>query len=116
MRHPEEKMKIGQHWILPSSLSGMTHFRIQDGPITVARFDGERGNYRLAVGQGHSIEGPKTLNNYVWMEVDNWPHWERTLIEGPYIHHVSMIYGHYGDVLLEACKYIPALQAEKLNY
>ena len=116
MRHPEEKIKIGHHWILPSSLSGMTHFRIQDGPITVARFDGERGDYRLAVGQGHSIEGPKTLNNYVWMEVDDWPHWERTLIEGPYIHHVSMIYGHYGDVLLEACKYIPALQAEKLNH
>jgi L-fucose isomerase-like protein len=114
--HPDEKVSIAHHWILPSSLSGMPHFQLKDGPITVARFDGERGEYQLAVGQGHSIEGPKTLNNYVWMEVDDWPHWERTLIEGPFIHHVSMIYGHYGHVLLEACKYIPALQAIKLNH
>ena len=113
--HPDEKIAIGHHWILPSPLSGMVHFRMKDGPITVARFDGERGEYKLAVGQGQTVEGPKTLNNYVWMEVDDWPSWERTIMEGPYIHHVSMMYGHYGEVLMEACKYIPALEAANLN-
>ena len=54
--HPDEKISIAHHWILPSPLSGMPHFQLKDGPITVARFDGERGEYQLAVGQGHTIE------------------------------------------------------------
>ena len=43
------------------------------------------------------------------MEVANWPHWERTLIEGPFMHHAGMIYGHFGAALLEACKYVDGL-------
>ena len=115
MRHPEEGMRLGHHWILPSPLAGMPHFRLQEGPITVARFDGDRGRYQLAVGEGHSTDGPRTLNNYVWMEVDDWPRWERILMEGPFIHHVAMGYAQLGDVLLEACKYIPGLEPVPLN-
>lgn len=112
---PANPVKVGHHWILPSPLSGMTHFRLKQGPITVARFDGDHGDYQLAVGQGQSIDGPYTQNNYVWMEVDNWPHWERTLMEGPFIHHTGMMYGHYGDALVEACKFIPGLQPLRLD-
>jgi L-fucose isomerase-like protein len=115
MCRPGEKVRLGHHWILPSPLSGMTHFRLQDGPITICRFDGDRGEYQLAVGQGKSIDGPRTLNNYVWMEVDNWPHWERTLMEGPFIHHAGMIYGHYADALVEACKFVPGLKPVRLD-
>jgi L-fucose isomerase-like protein len=115
MCHPDERVQLGHHWILPSPLSGMLHFRMQDGPITVARFDGDFGAYRLAVGEGHSIDGPRTLNNYVWMEVDDWPRWERTLIEGPYIHHCAMAYGRYGDALALACKFIPGLEPVRLG-
>ncbi len=110
MMHPDAKVLLGHHWILPSPLIGMTHFRLKDGPITVVRFDGDHGEYRLAIGEGVSIDGPATQNNYVWMEVDNWPKWERTLIEGPFIHHVAMAYGHYGSALLEASKYIPGIE------
>ncbi len=113
---PANPVKVGHHWILPSPLSGMTHFRLKQGPITVARFDGDHGDYKLAVGQGQSIDGPYTQNNYVWMEVDNWPHWERTLMEGPFIHHTGMMYGHYGDALVEACKFIPGLQPLRLDH
>ena len=116
MRDPANPVKVGHHWILPSPLSGMTHFRLKQGPITVARFDGDHGDYQLAVGQGQTIDGPYTQNNYVWMEVDNWPHWERTLMEGPFIHHTGMMYGHYGDALVEACKFIPGLQPLRLDH
>jgi L-fucose isomerase-like protein len=116
MKHPDEQVKIGHHWILPSPLSGMTHFRLQDGPLTVARFDGDFGAYKLAVGEGKSMDGPRTLNNYVWMKVDHWPHWERTLMEGPWIHHCAMAYGHFGDALVEACKYIPGLEPVRLDH
>jgi L-fucose isomerase-like protein len=115
MAHPDEVVKIGHHWILPSPLSGMLHFRMKDGPLTVVRFDGDFGAYKLAIGEGDTIAGPHTLNNYVWLQVDDWPHWERTLIEGPFIHHCAMAYGHYADALVEACKYIPGLEALRLS-
>jgi len=110
MRHPQSRLRLGSHWILPSPLSGMTHFRMKDGPITVARFDGDRGEYNLAVGQGRSTDGPATQNNYVWMRVDDWPRWERTFMEGPFIHHAAMTYGHCGEALVEAAKYVPGLR------
>jgi L-fucose isomerase-like protein len=115
MCHPDEKVRISDHWILPSPLSGMPHFRMKDGSITVARFDGDGGEYSLAIGEGKSIDGPKTLNTYVWMEVDNWPRWERMLMEGPFIHHVGMAYGNYANALAEACKYVEGLKPVRLN-
>ena len=113
--HPDITPRLGAHWILPSPLAGMSHFRLQDGPLTVARFDGDRGEYRLAVGQGETMDGPYTLNNYAWMRVDDWPRWERALIEGPFIHHVAMAYGRLGDALEEACRYIPGLKPVRLD-
>ncbi len=109
MCNPSEKIKIGHHWILPSPVSGMPHFKLHDGDITIIRFDGDRGEYALAIGEGQSMDGPDTLNNYVWMKVANWSQWERKLIEGPFIHHVAMTYGIYQKVFEEACKYIPGL-------
>ena len=110
-----EPATIGTHWILPNMPGGMAHWLLKDGPITVARFDGDRGQYRLAAGSGHSMEGPPTQNTYVWVKVNNWPRWERQLIEGPYIHHTGAIYGRYAPALMEACKYIPGLTPEPLG-
>ena len=115
MCHPDARIALGHHWILPSPLSGMPHFRLREGPITIARFDGDGGRYQLAVGEGRSMQGPHTLNNYVWMEVDDWPRWERLLMEGPFIHHAAMMYAHTGPALLEACKYVPGLEPVALN-
>jgi len=112
--HPDDRIRLGTHWILPSPLAGMPHFRLKDGPLTVTRFDGDGGNYALAVGEGETTDGPATLNNYVWMKVDDWPRWERALIEGPFIHHCAMSYGDVGDALVEACKYIPGLDPIRL--
>jgi L-fucose isomerase-like protein len=85
----------------------MTHFKLKDGSITVARFDGDRGRYQLAVGEGVTIPGPYTQNNYAWMRVNNWPRWERQLMEGPFIHHAAMTYDRCVDALVEAVKYMP---------
>jgi L-fucose isomerase-like protein len=107
--------QLGRHWILPSPVSGMTHFPLKDGPITITRFDGDRGEYKLAIGQGVSMEGPFTQNNYVWMKVDDWPRWERTLMQGPWIHHAAMGYDHCGGVLEEMCRFVPDLKAVRLD-
>ncbi|MGB6219747.1 L-fucose/L-arabinose isomerase family protein [Haloferula sp.] len=110
MKHPDEKVRLGKHWILPGPLSGMTHFRMQDGPITCVRFDGEHGSYAIGIGEGESCDGPSTLNNYAWMRVHDWTHWERTLIEGPFLHHIAMTYTHCGAALKEAARFIPDLK------
>ncbi|AKJ63673.1 L-fucose/L-arabinose isomerase family protein [Kiritimatiella glycovorans] len=115
MKHPDSRVRLGRHWILPGPLSGMTHFRMKDGPITCARFDGDRGRYVLAVGQAESCEGPETQNNYVWARVKNWPRWERTLIEGPFLHHIGMAYGHCGAALREVVKYVPGLELRDMD-
>ncbi|MHB0938450.1 MAG: L-fucose/L-arabinose isomerase family protein [Armatimonadota bacterium] len=115
MAAPGARVEVGHHWILPSPLSGMPHFPLRGGPLTVARFDGDHGEYQLAIGEGESMDGPYTRNNYLWMQVDNWPRWERLLMEGPFIHHTAMAYGRHADALREACKYLPGVEALTLN-
>ena len=89
--------------------------RLKDGPLTVCRFDGDTGDYVLGFGQGRTVPGPATREFYLWMEVDDWPRWERTIMEGPYIHHCSAIYDHCADALEEACKYIPGLRPQRFD-
>ena len=115
LRHEAASASVGTHWILPGIPSGSCHWRMKDGPITVARFDGDRGEYRLAAGEGSTCDGPETQNVYCWLAVKDWPRWERTFIEGPYIHHVACAYGHNASVLGEACRYIDGLTFEPVE-
>ena len=79
------------------------------GLMTIARFDGDNGEYSLLLGNAKGIEGPYTKGTYVWIEVENWKRLEAKIVEGPYIHHVSEIEGSYTKEIKEVCKYIPAL-------
>lgn len=110
-----DKVQILPPWILKGLPPTSLQFKLKDGPLTCCRFDGDTGEYRLGIGQGRTIPGPKTREIYTWMEVPDWASWERKLMEGPYIHHCSCIYDHCGDVLEEACKYIPGLKAERFD-
>ncbi len=91
----------------------MCHWRLKDGDITIVRFDGERGQYKLLAEESVTIPGPFTQNTYVWVELEDWKGFERKLIEGPYIHHTACVYGKYKDVLREACKYIDHLSFDE---
>lgn len=91
---------------------GICEWELQEGDITVARFDGDHGRYQLFIGEAHTTEGPKNVGSYVWIAVQDWKVWEHKLVEGPYIHHVSGIYGKCGEILMEACKYIPGVTAD----
>lgn len=93
----------------PKIIQERPNWEIKGGDITIARFDGDRGNYKLFAGHAQGVDGPKTTGTYIWAMVDNWAKWERKFIEGPYIHHVSGIHGQYATTLKEACKYIPGL-------
>ena len=121
MRHPEDDnteliwhcgpypyslKKVGFH---AKILQERPNWEIKGGDITIARFDGDRGNYKLFGGHAVGIDGPSNTGTYIWAKVDDWLKWEKKFIYGPYIHHVSCIHGKYANVLKEACRYIPGL-------
>ena len=88
---------------------------MEDGEYTIARFQAERGKYYLLGGNFHTTDGPYTFGTYIWAEFENLPKLERKIIEGPYIHHMSEIRGHYADVLREFCRYVPDLEFDDMN-
>jgi L-fucose isomerase-like protein len=115
LRAAGSSVKIDMPWILKNLPTGGIHFKLKDGPLTLCRFAGDGDGYRLGCGEGRTVEGPYTQEFYTWMEVDDWPTWERQLVFGPYIHHCSCCYGHFADVLQEAVRYVPALQFERFG-
>lgn len=88
------------------------HWELKGGDVTVLRFDAIGGHYTLFGGQAVGTQGPKTNGNYIWIETQDWPKWERKLVCGPYIHHVAGIHGKYLPIVEEACKYIEGLSAD----
>lgn len=76
------------------------------GELTLARFDGDNGEYSLLLGNARGIDGPKGMGTYLWIEVENLKRLEAKIVEGPYIHHVVGIHQNVVPVLYEACKYI----------
>lgn len=76
------------------------------GDITLARFDGDNGEYSLLLGNAKGVEGPTCMGTYLWVEVENIKRLEAKVVEGPYIHHCVGIHQNVVPVLYEACKYI----------
>ena len=84
-------------------------FKLRDGVYTIARFQAEKGKYYLLGGKVSTCKGPETFGTYMWVEFKDLPKFERKLIEGPYIHHMSEVYGDYTEELKEFCKYADVL-------
>ena len=60
LREPNSQLKIGVPWTLKGLPPGCPHFKLKDGPLTVCRFAGDSGGYRLGCGEGHTVPGPYT--------------------------------------------------------
>ncbi len=78
----------------------------QHGTLTLARFDGDNGEYSLLLGNAEGIDGPKGMGTYLWVKVANIKRLEAKIVEGPYIHHCVGIHDDVVPVLYEACKYL----------
>lgn len=103
------KPKLNKHFLFEDHSPGTHEGKIRGGDMTIARFDGDHGEYSLFLGKAKGIEGPFTRGSYVWVEVNDWPLWEETLVKGPYIHHSVGIHANVIPTLYEACQYIPGL-------
>lgn len=99
-----EKPTIG--YPLAFDHPGAVAAEAKKGEMTLARFDGDNGEYSLLIGNAKGIEGPYTKGTYVWVEVENLKRLEAKIVEGPYIHHCVGIHEDIVPVLYEACKYM----------
>lgn len=89
-------------------------FQVKKGHYTVARIDQDHGKYSIIAGECDSATGPYTFGTHMWAKFDDLDAWERKLVEGPYIHHVSEISGSYTNEIKEFCKYIPDLKIDEI--
>lgn len=111
----QDKISVKPPWILKSDEPSSLQYQLMDGNLTVCRFDGDDSEYFLGIGEGKTVSGPITRDYYLWMEVNDWPKWERQIIEGPYIHHCACAYDHCAEVLNEACRFISGLTAQRYD-
>lgn len=111
----EEKPVLEKHWLFVDHSPGTHEGEIKGGDMTLVRFDGDHGEYSLFLGKARGIEGPFTRGSYVWVEVNDWPLWEETLVKGPYIHHAVGIHANIVPILYEACQYIPGLAPDPVD-
>jgi L-fucose isomerase-like protein len=89
----------------PQVLGCKGQWEIKGGDITIIRMGSLHGKYTMFADEAKGTDGPKTNGNYVWIETDNWPKWERKFVTSPYIHHVTGIHGKFQSVIHEALKY-----------
>ncbi len=108
----KDKPILGRPFALPGKCAGAVLSEIKGGEMTILRFDGDHGEYKLLAGKAKGIDGPYIMGTYVWIEVEDWLALERKLVEGPYIHHCVGVHGDFVPVVYEACKYIPALEID----
>lgn len=90
-------------------------FQVEEGHYTVARMDQDHGKYFILAGECSSTDGPYTFGTYLWGEFTDLGKWERKLIEGPYIHHMSEIEGSFTAEIKEFCKYVPKLSFDTVE-
>jgi len=106
---------LNNHFLFDDHAPGTHETEIIGGDMTILRFDGDHGEYKLFMGHAKGIKGKYTRGSYVWVEVDNWIKWERRLVEGPYVHHSVGIHADVIPVLYEAVKYIPGITLDLID-
>jgi len=111
----KDKPKLRKHFLFDDHSPGTHEGEIIGGDITIARFDGDHGEYSIFLGKAKGIKGPYSRGSFLWVEVNDWPLWEEKLVTGPYIHHSTGIHANVIPAIYEACKYIPGLNPDPVD-
>ncbi|MCJ7659816.1 MAG: L-fucose/L-arabinose isomerase family protein [Anaerolineales bacterium] len=89
-------------------------FTLKPGPVTVARLSESSGEYRLAIGRGEIVRGPKSFSGTSGLLQFDRPAREilDVILSEGLEHHISITYGDCADVLIALAKLlnIPVLQ------
>lgn len=108
----KEKAKLDRPFAFPEHCPGSVVAELKPGEISILRFDGDNGEYGMLMGKAKTIDGPKTIGTYAWVEIPNWSKVETMIVKGPYVHHAVGIHGDVLPVILEALTYIPEVRAD----
>lgn len=108
----KEKPTFGSPFAFHDSHPGALHGEIRGGDMSILRFDGDNGEYKMLLGKAKGIEGPYSKGTYVWIEVENLKRLENKLVCGPYVHHCVGIHEDILPQVYEACKYLEYVEAD----
>lgn len=111
----KEKPILGRPFAFPEHCPGSVVAELKPGELSILRFDGDNGQYGMLMGRAKTIEGPKTIGTYAWVEIPDWPKVETMIVKGPYVHHAVGIHGDVLPVIYEALNYIPGVNADFYN-
>ncbi len=107
-----EKAKLDRPFAFPEHCPGSVVAELKPGEISILRFDGDNGEYGMLMGTAKTIDGPKTIGTYAWVEIPNWPKVETMIVKGPYVHHAVGIHGNILPVIYDALTYITGVKAD----
>ncbi|GHV66836.1 fucose isomerase [Spirochaetia bacterium] len=111
--NPSEQTVIGCNFDEKRPTVG--NFLLDNGQVTISRFDCGGDKYQLLTARGDVVKGPLTTGTYGWIQFKDWPAIEHKIVKGPYIHHCVGIYADISSVLYEACRYLPGLTSDPIQ-
>jgi L-fucose isomerase-like protein len=112
MSEPHEPPRVTIH--SNRKLPLLFDFTLKPGPVTVARLTESSGEYRLVIGRGKIIQGPKSYSGTSGLLQFSRPAREvlDLILAKGLEHHISLTYGDFADVLVTFAQFlhIPILQ------
>ena len=112
LKKPGSVSSISPHYILGSACPGVNEWEIKGGDMTICRFDGDGGAYKVLAAKCRGIDGPVTRGTYVWVEFEDLPKLERKLVCGPYVHHIVGIHANIIPALTEFVRFVPGIELD----
>lgn len=87
--------------------AGLYQFQVRSGPVTFCRLAEYDGEWKMLIASGEIIPSEETLaGTWAWVQVRDHQRLYRTLVEGGFIHHASMVHGDQAGALRLACQYL----------
>ncbi|OGP61215.1 MAG: hypothetical protein A2V67_10005 [Deltaproteobacteria bacterium RBG_13_61_14] len=86
---------------------GTLEFEVKPGPVTLARLtETPEGEFKLLIAEGKVVKAEgETFGAHGWVEVSDLDCLYRALLSD-FPHHTGIVMGHFGQALLEACKFL----------
>ena len=81
--------------------------KVKPGPVTLARLtETPEGEFKLLIAEGKGVKAEgETFGAHGWVEVSDLDCLYRALLSD-FPHHTGIVMGHFGQALLEACKFL----------
>lgn len=108
----KNKPQLGRPFAFPEHCPGSVIAELKPGELSILRFDGDNGDYGMLMGTARTIDGPKTVGTYAWVEIPNWSKVETMIVKGPYVHHAVGIHGNILPIIYESLNYLPDVRAD----